>query len=114
MLLVEFDEGDLDAIIANVAGPISARYRLSRPAEVAEDPYAQARLWKLRRSVFPTIIQRPGARKAWGFVEDPIVPRDRVPEFIEYLVDLTRRHETVAGIYGHIGEIGRASCRERV
>src|SRR6266550_456739 len=36
MLLVEFDEGDLDAIIANMVGPISARYQLSRPAEVAE------------------------------------------------------------------------------
>ena len=104
MLLVEFDEGDLDAIIANVVGPISARYRLSRPAEVAKDPHAQAALWKLRRSVFPTIIQRPGTRRAWGFVEDPIVPRDRVPEFIEFLVGLTQRHATVAGIYGHIGD----------
>ena len=104
MLLIEFDEGDLDAIIANVVGPISARYQLSRPAEVAEDPHAQAALWKLRRTVFPTIIQRPGTRKAWGFVEDPIVPRDRVPEFIEFLVGLTRRHSTVAGIYGHIGD----------
>src|SRR5205807_2152352 len=92
------------ATIANVVGPISARYQLSRPAEVAEDPHAQAALWKLRRSVFPTIIQRPGTRKAWGFVEDPIVPRDRVPEFIEFLVGLTRRHSTVAGIYGHIGD----------
>jgi len=104
MLLVEFDEGDLDAIIANMVGPISARYQLSRPAEVAKDPHAQAALWKLRRSVFPTIIQRPGTRRAWGFVEDPIVPRDRVPEFIEFLVGLTRRHATVAGIYGHIGD----------
>ncbi len=104
MLLIEFDEGDLDAIIANVVGPISARYQLSRPVEVAEDPHAQAALWKLRRSVFPTIIQRPGTRRAWGFVEDPIVPRDRVPEFIEFLVGLTRRHATVAGIYGHIGD----------
>src|SRR3989449_5983008 len=104
MLLVEFDEGDLDAIIANVVGPISARYQLSRPAEVAKDTHAQAALWKLRRSVFPTIIQRPGTRRAWGFVEDPIVPRDRVPEFIEFLVGLTRRHSTVAGIYGHIGD----------
>jgi len=104
MLLVEFDEGDLDAAVADVIGPIASRYRLSRPPDVAEDPRTQAELWKLRRSVFPTIIQRPGARKAWGFVEDPIVPRDRVPEFIEFLVDLTRRHGTVAGIYGHIGD----------
>ena len=104
MLLVEFDEGDLRSLAADVRGRIAPRYRLSQPPEVAEDAATQARLWKLRRSVFPTIIQRPGARRAWGFVEDPIVPRDRAPEFIEYLVDLTRRHETVAGIYGHIGD----------
>jgi FAD/FMN-containing dehydrogenase len=104
MLLVEFDGGNLDAIVARVTGPLVARFKLSRPSEVARDPGTQAALWKLRRSVFPTIIQRPGARKPWGFVEDPIVPRDRVPEFIEFLVDLTRRHATVAGIYGHIGD----------
>jgi len=104
MLLVEFDEGDLDAVVATVVGTIASRYRLSRTADVAEDAQTQASLWKLRRSVFPTIIQRPGARKAWGFVEDPIVPRDRVPEFIEFLVGLTQRHATVAGIYGHIGD----------
>jgi FAD/FMN-containing dehydrogenase len=104
MLLVEFDEGDLDGIVAKVMGPIAARYELSRPAEVAEGKDRQASLWKLRRSVFPTIVQRPGRRKAWGFVEDPVVPRERVPEFIEFLVDLTRRHGTLAGIYGHIGD----------
>src|SRR5207247_4802761 len=104
MLLVEFDEGDLAGIIANVVGPISARYQLSRPVEVAEDPHAQAALWKLRRSVLPTIIQRPGTRRAWGFVEDPIVPRERVPEFIEVLVDLTARPSTGPGIYGHLGD----------
>src|SRR2546427_4657635 len=104
MLLVEFDEGDLDAVLATVVGTIASRYQLSRTADVAEDAQTQAGLWKLRRSVFPTIIQRPGARKAWGFVEDPIVPRDRVPEFIGFLVDLARRHGTVAGIYGHIGD----------
>jgi FAD/FMN-containing dehydrogenase len=104
MLLVEFDEGDLDAVAAALREEVSSRYRLSRPVDVAEDAGRQAALWKLRRSVFPRIIQRPGARKAWGFVEDPIVPRDRVPEFIDFLVDLTRRSGTVAGIYGHIGD----------
>src|SRR5213080_1473014 len=104
MLLVEFDEGDLDAIADAVVRRIASRYRLSRDAEVASDPVRQSTLWKVRRSLFPTILQRPGPRKAWGFVEDPIVPRDRVPEFIAFLVDLTRRHGTLAGIYGHIGD----------
>jgi FAD/FMN-containing dehydrogenase len=104
MLLVEFDDGDLDAVAVTLRGQVSSRYPLSRAIDVAEDEARQAALWKLRRSVFPRIIQRPGARKAWGFVEDPIVPRDRVPEFMDFLVDLTRRSGTVAGIYGHIGD----------
>ena len=104
MLLVEYDEGDIEEIANRMVDRIASRHRLSRAAEVASDPTRQSLLWRVRRSVFPTIIQRPGARKAWGFVEDPIVPRDRVPEFIEFLVDLARRHDTVAGIYGHIGD----------
>src|SRR5437879_4799844 len=104
MLLVEYDEGDIEEIANRMVDRIASRHRLSRGAEVASDPTRQSLLWRVRRSVFPTIIQRPGARNAWGFVEDPIVPRDRVPEFIEFLVDLARRHDTVAGIYGHIGD----------
>src|SRR2546422_4064351 len=104
MLLVEFDDGDLAAIADGVVGRIRSHYRLSQATEVAFETTRQSALWKVRRAVFPTIIQRPGPRKAWGFVEDPIVPRDRVPEFIEFLAGLTRRHGTKAGIYGHIGD----------
>src|SRR6266571_358406 len=104
MLLVEFDEGDLDGIARTFVERIAPRFRLSRAIEIADDPERQAILWKVRRSLLPTIASRPGRRKAWGFVEDPIVPRDRVPEFIAFLVDLARRNDTVAGIYGHIGD----------
>ncbi len=104
MLLIEFDEGDLSGIAKSIVEHLSSRYRLSRPIEVTDDPGRQATLWKVRRSLLPTIIQRPGRRKPWGFVEDPVVPRDRVPEFIDFLVDLARRHGTDAGIYGHVGD----------
>ncbi len=104
MLLVEFDEGELDRIADTVVSRIGTQFPLSRPIEVAHDRERQEALWKARRSLFPTIIQRPGPRRAWGFVEDPIVPRESVPEFMTFLVDLTRRHGTAAGIYGHIGD----------
>src|SRR2546430_14638688 len=87
MLLVEFDEGDLDATADAVVRRIASRYRLSRDAEVASDPVRQSTLWRVRRSLFPTIIQRPGPRKAWGVVADPIVPPHRGPELIAFLVD---------------------------
>ncbi len=94
----------MDGIARAIVEGIAPHFRLSRDVEVAHDPERQAALWKVRRSLLPTITQRPGRRKAWGFVEDPIVPRDRVPEFIAFLVDLARRNDTAAGIYGHIGD----------
>lgn len=104
MVLVEFDEGDLDALAARVAREIAPRYRLSRPTEVASAPERQAALWKARRSLFPTLLRRSGSRRPWGFVEDPIVPTERVAEFIGFLIELTRKYGTVAGIYGHLGD----------
>ncbi len=104
MVLVEFDAGDLDALATQVVREIGARYRLSAPAEAATDPARQAAVWKARRSLFPTLLRRPGSRRPWGFVEDPIVPRDRVAEFILFLTELTRKYGTVAGIYGHLGD----------
>jgi len=104
MLLVEFDEGDLEALVARIVREVAPRYRLTRPVEAAFDPDRQAALWKARRSLFPTLLRRPGSRRPWGFVEDPIVPTARVPEFIEFLTELTRRYGTVAGIYGHLGD----------
>ena len=104
MLLVEFDEGDLEAMAARVVERIGPHYALTRPVEVAVEPSRQDALWKARRSLFPSLLKRPGGRKPWGFVEDPIVPTDRVSEFIAFLAALARRHGTVAGIYGHIGD----------
>jgi FAD/FMN-containing dehydrogenase len=43
-------------------------------------------------------------------VEDPIVPVPGVPAFLEFLDELTRKHGTVAGIYGHLGD-GNAHYR---
>ncbi len=104
MILIEFDEGDLDALAARVVHDAASRYRLSQAPEVASDPDRQAALWTARRSLFPTLLRRPGSRRPWGFVEDPIVPTDRVAEFIAFLTDLTKRHGTVAAIYGHLGD----------
>jgi FAD/FMN-containing dehydrogenase len=104
LVLVEFDAGDFEAISERLVRDVAPRYRLSRPPEVAADAARQAELWKARRSLFPTLLRRAGARRPWGFVEDPIVPVDRVTEFLRFLAELTRKYGTVAGIYGHLGD----------
>jgi len=103
ILVIEFDAGDLEQLVRKTLREASA-VRLGASPQVARDPEGQAHLWKVRRSILPTLLNRPGSRKPWGFVEDPVVPRDRVPEFIAFLEELTQRYETEAGIYGHIGD----------
>lgn len=104
MLLAEFDDRDANAVAEQVVREIGPKYPLSGPVEVAREPSRQDTLWKARRALFPSLLKIPGNRKPWGFVEDPIVPADRVAEFIDYLVRLTQKYGTVAGVYGHIGD----------
>lgn len=104
LVLVEFDEGDVEALASRVAHEVAPGYPLRRAVEVATDPARQAELWRARRALFPALLKRPGRRRPWGFVEDPIVPVERIPEFVAFLADLARRHGTVAGIYGHVGD----------
>jgi len=104
MILVEFDDEDFESRIDRISREIVPRYALSRPMEIASSLERQTALWSARRSLFPTLLRQPGRRRPWGFVEDSIVPTSRVPEFITFLVSLTRKHGTVAGIYGHLGD----------
>jgi FAD/FMN-containing dehydrogenase len=104
MLLIEFDGDDVDDALSRVEREILPKFRFRARMEVAEEPRRQEALWRARRAVFPALLGRPGRRRPWGFVEDPIVPLPRVPEFVSFLRDLTDRYGTVAGVYGHIGD----------
>ncbi|MBA3765806.1 MAG: glycolate oxidase subunit GlcD, partial [Acidobacteria bacterium] len=58
------------------------------------------RLWDVRRALSP-------AMKKYGTLklnEDVVVPRSRVPELIERVVEVGRRHETFVANFGHAGD----------
>lgn len=58
------------------------------------------RLWDVRRALSPA-IKKFGTLK---FNEDVVVPRSRVPELIERVEELGRRHETFVVNFGHLGD----------
>jgi glycolate oxidase len=66
-------------------------------SETRED---EDRLWDVRRALSPA-IKKFGTLK---FNEDVVVPRSRVPELIERVVEIGRRHETFVVNFGHLGD----------
>ncbi len=58
------------------------------------------RLWDVRRALSPA-IKKFGNLK---FNEDVVVPRSRVPELIERVEEIGRRHETFVVNFGHLGD----------
>ena len=58
------------------------------------------RLWDVRRALSPS-IKKFGTLK---FNEDVVVPRSRVPDLIEEVVEIARRHETFVVNFGHLGD----------
>ncbi|PYS51908.1 MAG: glycolate oxidase subunit GlcD [Acidobacteria bacterium] len=58
------------------------------------------RLWDVRRALSPA-IKKFGTLK---FNEDVVVPRSRVPELIEQVEEIGRRHETFVVNFGHAGD----------
>ncbi len=71
-------------------------YRVIRAATREEED----RLWDVRRALSP-------AMKKYGTLklnEDVVVPRSRVPELIEQIEEIGRRHQTFVANFGHAGD----------
>ncbi len=66
----------------------------------AETREEEERLWDVRRAISPA-IKKYGTLK---FNEDVVVPRSRVPELVERVVEIARRHETFVVNFGHAGD----------
>jgi glycolate oxidase len=58
------------------------------------------RLWDVRRALSPA-IKKYGTLK---FNEDVVVPRSRVPELVERVEEIGRRHHTFVVNFGHAGD----------
>lgn len=89
------------------AGEISASFERLR-AEVAAgaistytEPGAMLQAWKLRKAGEPLLHGIPGRRKPVSFVEDNVVPVERLAEFVRRFREIVARHGTDAAFFAH-------------
>jgi FAD/FMN-containing dehydrogenase len=104
MLLVEFEGRERHEQIARVEALVHENgYQLAGPLYTATDEAEQARLWKVRKSLLPSVRNYRPPLKALSLVNDVGVDVARLSDFIRDVEAIFARHGLVAAIYGHAG-----------
>ena len=101
MLLLEFDEHAKERMEA--AQKQMAHYSLSAPMQIGFGEEHQAKLWKIRKAMYPTLYQYDLKKKPINFADDVVVQASEIPKLMAYLDDLFRKKGVAVAIYGHIG-----------
>lgn len=105
-LLIELDaevsQTDLRAQAERMT-EISRRYRLTSDPVIAFDPEQRDQLWKARKALYPTLYRFDSRKKPINFVDDVVVPADRISELIRYLGEFFAGQRVPVAIFGHIG-----------
>ena len=79
-----------------------AKFR-SIKIRVAKDKASAEKYWAIRHDSFALLRQHSGGKRTAPFVDDVIVPRERLVEFIPKLRAILDGHKLSYNIHGHAG-----------
>ncbi len=100
VLLIEVE--GLREAVEEQADQIEAACRDNNAREVRRAKSAKERdlLWKGRKNAFGAL----GRISPNFYVQDGVIPRTRLPEMLEYIADIGRKHELLIGNIFHAGD----------
>ena len=107
VLLVEFlseSRAENEVSIAAVRRKIIDELHLAFGAMDAYDPREQERLWIVRKRAVQILQRLPGPTRITPFIEDVVVPPDRLVAYIKGLREIFARFGVEAAVYGHAGD----------
>jgi FAD/FMN-containing dehydrogenase len=90
-------EAKLDGLRAAMAG-------VADRVSVAADEAERERFWHVRHAASPLIARMAGARVSMQFIEDGVVPVERLADYVRLLRGVLARHGLPAVIFGHAGD----------
>lgn len=105
-LLLEIDADSLELDIrerAHAIGAICRPYKLASEPTLAFEAERREQLWKARKALYPTLYRFDPKKKPINFVDDVVVPAERISELIRYLEDFFEEQSVPVAIFGHIG-----------
>ncbi|MFZ5861679.1 MAG: FAD-binding and (Fe-S)-binding domain-containing protein [Nitrospirota bacterium] len=103
VLLVEFDAAPAAERLARADAACRGLAQPAPPA-LAVEPERQAALWAVRKAIYPTLYRYDSARHPVNFVDDVVVPAERLAELVAYLESAFAAEGVTVAIYGHIGD----------
>lgn len=107
VFLVEFEEeveSNLNEKVEFVKQKLLYNLALVSDIKIAGDAEEQERLWDVRRAAVPIMNRLRGKKRPIPFIEDPIVPPEKLDEFVNAAYGIFDRYSVVACVYGHAGE----------
>ena len=64
-------------------------------------PEDQDRVWTVRKNGLGLMLGMKGNRRPIPFIEDACVPVEVLPEYIDQVIDICKKHETELAMYAH-------------
>ena len=125
VLLIEL-EGDDRTATGEAAVALATQLRVvgATSVEIGLSPEDEHRLWELRHAASPILSRLDPSLKSMQFIEDGVVPPDRIAEYVRGVRAALAAHDTVGVIFGHAGDahmhvnplidVRRADWRDRV
>lgn len=107
VFLVEFEEesrADSDGKIDSIKQKLMEEEGVIYGINIAQDPEEQERLWDVRRAAVPIMNRIKGRKRPIPFIEDAIVPPERLDDFIVGAYAIFDKYSVDACVYGHAGD----------
>jgi FAD/FMN-containing dehydrogenase len=104
VLLCEFDDANERKQHAKVKRAEKLLKNFRTTFKVSDDYEEQQKLWSIRHSAAALVAQADDGLKALPLVEDGVVPRERLQEFITGIYALFEKYHLEVALWGHAGD----------
>lgn len=99
LLLIEVD-GSRAAVSEEADKIASTCNLLNGRVSIAENMFSRKRIWEARRAISPALY----TIKPTKINEDIVVPRGRIPEMLNSLREISKKHDVKIVSFGHAGD----------
>ncbi|HEX9594803.1 MAG TPA: FAD-binding oxidoreductase [Candidatus Saccharimonadales bacterium] len=104
ILLIEFDDINDRKQKRSVKRTRKILESLAREFSLARDEHEREMLWKIRHSAAAIIWHVEGRKKALPIIEDGIVPRDKLEDYLKGIYKIFEHHKLEVAVWGHAGD----------
>lgn len=104
ILFVEMEGDSPDEVEARLRGLAAEMGGVADRVTLALDPARRERFRHVRHAASPLIARMAGGRVSMQFIEDGVVPVDRLADYVRLLREVLARHGLPAVVFGHAGD----------